>query len=101
LVLQSEVVPLAIPIGKLTSSVSASGDSDLAVEISWVLDISLSEMQAQYFGDSDKSNELERRLQDEWDHLWDDLQERERFKENCRRRREEAEVRSYCEDNTF
>jgi hypothetical protein len=39
-------------------------------------------------------------LQEEWDHLHEDLQERERFEENCRRRSED-EFRLYYEDSTF
>jgi hypothetical protein len=80
--------------------VSASGDSDLTVEISWVLDISLSEVRAQYFGGSDKSDEIEKRMQEERDTFWDDLQEWERFEENCQKR-EEVEISSYREDSEF
>jgi hypothetical protein len=93
-------VPLAVPVSELTSSVSVSDDSDLAVEISRVLDICLSEVRAQYFGDSDKSNKVDKRMQEERDRLWDDLQEWERFEENCRRR-SEAEFMLYREDSTF
>jgi hypothetical protein len=53
--------------------VSVSSVSDLAVEISQVLDISLSEVYAQYFRDSDVSNEVEKMLQGDWDRLQEDL----------------------------
>jgi hypothetical protein len=100
LVLPSEVVPLIVPVGELTHLESVSGDSGLAVEISQVLDISLSKVNAQYFGGSDASNEVEKVLQGEWDHLQEDLQEQEQFKENSQRRRE-ADTKSYHEDSSF
>jgi hypothetical protein len=93
-------VPLSIPVGDLTSSVSVSDDLDFAVEISQVLNMSLSEVQAQYFGGSDKSNKVDKRMQEERDTLLDDLQEQERFKENSRRR-SEAEMLSYRENSMF
>jgi hypothetical protein len=70
------------------------------VEISQALDISLSEIQAQYFRDSDTSSEVEQVLVEEQDLLWENLQERERFDDNIWRECEE-EFRSYCKDSTF
>jgi hypothetical protein len=72
-VLPVEVVPLIVPVGTLTRSESTSDVSGLAVAISEVLDISLSEVQAQYFGDSDKSNEVDRVLGEERDALQENL----------------------------
>jgi hypothetical protein len=79
LVLPTEVVPLIIPISTLTCSESQSGESGLAVEISEVLDISLSEVHARYFGDSGMSSEVDQRMAEEWYHLQEDLREQERF----------------------
>lgn len=81
-------------MGELTRSASVSSDSGFAIEVSQVLDISLSEVCAWYFGGSDESNEVERVLQEEWEYLQEDLQEQERFTENSRRRGE-AETRLY------
>jgi hypothetical protein len=72
----------------------------LAVATSEVLDISLSEVRAQYFGGSGLSSEVYQRMAEERYRLREDLQEQERFKENMRRGRE-AELRSYCEDAAF
>jgi hypothetical protein len=74
--------------------------SGLAVAISEVLDISLSEVQAQYFGGSGTSSEVNQQMAEERYCLQEDLQEQERFTENMRRGRE-AELRSYHEDDTF
>jgi hypothetical protein len=70
------------------------------VEISWVLNMSLSKVQAQYFGGSDKSDKVDKRMQEERDTLQDDLQEWERFEENCQRR-SEVESMLYREDSMF
>jgi hypothetical protein len=72
----------------------------LAVAISEVLDISLSEVQAQYFGGSGVSSEVDQRIAEQRYHLREDHQEQERFVENMRRGWE-AELRSYREDDTF
>jgi hypothetical protein len=93
-------VPLVIPMGALTHSESISEESGLAVAISEVLSISLSEVQAQYFRGSDTSSEVDRVLAEECYLLREDLQERERFDENVQRERED-ELRSYREDTTF
>jgi hypothetical protein len=53
--------PLIVPMSELTCSESVSGESGLAVEISQVLDISLSELQAWYFRDGDMSSEVDQR----------------------------------------
>jgi hypothetical protein len=50
-----EVVPSIVPVGTLTRLESMSEMLGLAVVISEVLDISLSEVQAQYFGGSGMS----------------------------------------------
>jgi hypothetical protein len=57
--LPSEVVPFIVPVGTLTRLESTSEVSGLAVAISEVLDISLSEVQAQYFRDSDTNSEVD------------------------------------------
>jgi hypothetical protein len=93
-------MPLIISVGALTHSESASEGSGLAVAISEVLSISLSEVQAWYFRDSDTSSKVDRVLAEERYLLQEDLQERERFNENVQRERED-ELRSYHEDNTF
>jgi hypothetical protein len=72
----------------------------LAVAMSEVLSISLSEVQAQYFRGSDMSSEVDRVLAKEQYLLREDLQERERFDENVQREWED-ELRSYREDTTF
>jgi hypothetical protein len=95
-----EVVSLIVPMGTLTCSESTSDESGLAVEISEVLNINLSEVQAQYFRDSDMSSEVDQVISEELYHLREDLQEQERFNVNIRRDRE-AELRSYREDNMF
>jgi hypothetical protein len=95
-----EVVPLVVSIGTLTCSESTSEMSGLAVAISKVLDISLSEVRAQYFGGSGMSSEVEQRMAEERYYLREDLQEQERFEENCRRDLE-AEVRAYRKDGMF
>jgi hypothetical protein len=77
-----------------------SEELGLAIEISEVVDISLSEVRAQYFGGSGMSSEVGRVMAEERYHLREDLQEQERFNENMQRGRE-AELRSYREDNTF
>jgi hypothetical protein len=47
-------------VGELTCLESISGGaSDIAIEISHALDVSLSEIQARYFRDSDESDEVE------------------------------------------
>jgi hypothetical protein len=74
--------------------------SGLAIAISEVLDISLSEVQAQYFRDSDSSNEVDWIIGEERDALREDLQEWARFDEHCRRECE-GELRSYHEDSVF
>jgi hypothetical protein len=74
--------------------------SGLAIAISEVLDISLSEVQARSFRDNDLSNKVDRIIGEEQDALWEDLQERARFDENHRRERE-GDLRSYREDNVF
>jgi hypothetical protein len=74
--------------------------SGLAVAISEVLDISLSEVQAQYFGGSGTSSEVDQRMAEEQYRLREDLQEQERFEKNWRRDRE-VELRSYREDDMF
>jgi hypothetical protein len=74
-----EVVPLVVPVGTLTRSESTSEVSSLAIAISEVLDISLSEVRARYFRDSDTSNEVDWVLGEEWDALWEDLQEQARL----------------------
>jgi hypothetical protein len=91
-----EVVPLVVPIGTLTRSESVSEMSGLAVAISEVLDISLSEVRAQYFRGSGTSSEVYQMMAEEQYSLREDLQEQERFAENWKRNRE-AEVRSYRE----
>jgi hypothetical protein len=59
LVLSSEVVPLVILVGELTCLESISGGTlDIAVNISHTLWESLSEIQAWYFRDSNKGNEV-------------------------------------------
>jgi hypothetical protein len=93
-------VPLVVPVGELTNSASVSGDSGIAMEISQALDVSLSEIQARYFRDSDVSSEVEQVLAEKRDILQEDLQESKRFNENMHRDRE-AELRSYYEDSTF
>jgi hypothetical protein len=70
------------------------------MDISHALGESLSEIWAQYFRDSDESDRIDRVLEEEQDHLREDLQERERFDENSRREREQ-EMRSYYEGGTF
>jgi hypothetical protein len=96
-----EVVPLIILIGELTCSESISGgDSGFAMEITHALDISLSEIQAQHFRDSDTGDEVEHDVADEWDHLQEDLQERERFDKD-RWGEHEWEIHSYYKDGTF
>jgi hypothetical protein len=70
-----EVVPLVVPIGTLTRLESVSEVSGLAVTISEVLDISLSEVRAQYFGGSGTSSEVDQRMAEEHYSLWEDLQE--------------------------
>jgi hypothetical protein len=92
-------VPLVVPVGALTHSESISEESGLAIAISEVLSISLSEVQA-YFRGSDTSSEVDRVLAEERYLLREDLQERERFDENVQRERED-ELRSYHEDTTF
>jgi hypothetical protein len=74
--------------------------SGLAVAISTVLDISLSEVRDRYFGRSDTDSDVDQRMADEWYLLREDLQEQERFSENMRRDRE-GEVKSYREDAEF
>jgi hypothetical protein len=56
-----------------------SEESGLAVEISEALNISLSEVQAQYFRGSDTSSEVGQVMAEEQYHLQEDLQEQERF----------------------
>jgi GAF domain-containing protein len=70
------------------------------MDISHALGESLSEIQAQYFRDSDESDRIDWVLEEERDHLQEDLQERERFDKNSRREREQG-MRSYYEDGTF
>jgi hypothetical protein len=72
----------------------------LVIVISEVLSVSLSEVQARYFRDSDLSNEVDQVIAEKHYLLWEDLQERERFDENMQRGQED-ELRSYQEDNTF
>jgi hypothetical protein len=95
-----EVVPLVVPVGALTCSESTSDELGLAMEISEVLNISLSEVRAQYFRDSDTSSEVEWVLGEERYLLQEELQERERFNEHVQRDRED-ELRSYHKDSTF
>jgi hypothetical protein len=68
-----EVVPLIVPVGELTHLESISSDLGLAVEISQVLNISLSEVHAWYFRDSDMNSKVEKVLQEEWDYLQENL----------------------------
>jgi hypothetical protein len=70
-----EVVLLVVPVGTLTHSESASDESGLAVEISDVLNISLSEVQARYFRGSNMSSEVDWVMAEERYHLRKDLQE--------------------------
>jgi hypothetical protein len=63
-------VPLVILVGEPTHPKPASGEPGTAVEISQALDVSLSEIQAQYFRDSDMSSEVEQVLAEEQDILW-------------------------------
>jgi hypothetical protein len=96
-----EVVPLVVLVGELTHSESISdGTSGIVVDIGHVLGESLSEIQAQYFRDSDKSAIMEQMLVEERDHLREDLQERERFDENSQREHEQ-DLHSYYEDDMF
>jgi hypothetical protein len=94
-------VPLVVLVGELTRSESTSGStSGIVIDISHTLGESLSEIWARYSRDSDESDSIDRVLEEEQDHLWEDLQERERFDENSRRECEQ-EIRSYYEDGTF
>jgi hypothetical protein len=63
-------VPLVILAGEPTHPKPASGEPGTTVEISQALDVSLSEIQAQYFRDSDVSSEVEQVLAEEQDILW-------------------------------
>jgi hypothetical protein len=58
-------VPSVVPIGTLTRSESMSEMLGLAVVISPILDISLSEVRNQYFGRSDTNSDVEQRMADE------------------------------------
>jgi hypothetical protein len=71
----------------------------IAVDVSHALGESLSEIRAQCFRDSDESNVVEQVLAEDWDHLREDLQERERFNEGSQREREQV-LCSYYEDDT-
>jgi hypothetical protein len=62
-----------------------SNESGLAIVISEVLSISLSEVQAQYFRDSDMSSEVDWVLAEKWYLFQEDLQERERFDDHVQR----------------
>jgi hypothetical protein len=86
-------------MGELTQSESMSaGASDVALEISHALGESLSEIQAQYFGND--MGDVVRVLAEEREHLHEDLQVREDWdKAHVRECRQE--ILFYYEDNTF
>jgi hypothetical protein len=48
---------------------TSGGASDVDMEISHALDVSLSKIQARYFRDSDVGDEVERIMAEEWDHF--------------------------------
>jgi hypothetical protein len=60
-----EVVPPVVPIDALTRLESTSEMSGLAIVISEVLDISLSEVRDWYFGGSRTSSEVDQRMVEE------------------------------------
>jgi hypothetical protein len=91
LVLPSEVVPPLIPIADLTRMSSDEEQmEELELGVSEALGISLSEVQAWYFQDSDQSRAQDLESECEYEHWLDE------WVEECR-----LQLQSYREDTMF